>query len=91
MIDRYLIIFGVLIAIFLIVRNRQGFDSAIRGIGALNIASIGAFQGNCIDAFGVQIGGCYGSRPTGGPGLPQGSGSDPNISFGDIVPDAFRG
>lgn len=57
MLDKYLGIAFVLIVLYLILSNRQGFDSAIRGIGGLNIASIGALQGRNVDAFGIKLGG----------------------------------
>ena len=68
--DRYLTIILVLIAIYLIVRNRDGFDGAIRGLGAFNIATIAGFQGKCVNAFGVRLD-C----------VPQGTTDYPRITF----------
>jgi hypothetical protein len=57
MIYKYLSIAFILIVLFLVFKNKDGFDSAIRGVGALNIASIGALQGQPVNAFGVNVGG----------------------------------
>lgn len=70
-VDRYLMIAFVLIALYLVLANRQGFSSAISGLGALNIGAIGVFQGRCTDAFGVKVG-CGG---------PVGVTNDPVITF----------
>ena len=79
MLDKYLGIAFILIVVYLVLSNKDGFDSAIRGLGGLNIASIGALQGRDVNAFGVNIGGSsvgnVGGLPGGGfpGGYPGGS------------------
>lgn len=55
--ERIIVLMLILVALYLVLGNSAGFNSAISGLGKFNIASLLTLQGrDCINAFGVKIG-----------------------------------
>lgn len=57
MIERVIILMLVLVVLYLLLANTNGFNSVVTALGKVNLSTLGVLQGRgCIDALGVKIG-----------------------------------